>query len=306
VALPGFLLLNSNQMRKEHQIGSGGCAVIYQGTLLDQNIIEKSGEEQVAVKDMIDNPKCSKEENQIQFQQEVSILWRCSSVPNVLRLIGYSNNPRCLITKLYETDLYKLIHTQTMEMTPMMNLSLASDIANGMRAIHGFGIVHRDLKSPNIFLETLRINGRAFLRAVIGDFGLARISNEFVVDIQKTINVQGMSPRYTAPEVFVRLRSNITSEIWEDKQADIYSYAIILWEILTRKKPWNNCHDVNELEKKVVSGIREIIPDSFMRGNQTMVFLQQLTVRCWAQKPTERPSFNEIAEKLEILKSSIY
>jgi len=60
--------------------------------------------------------------------------------------------------------------------------------------------------------------------------------------IQKIINVKGFSPRYAAPEVFGRLTANATSVTIEDEMKnDVYSYAIILWEMMTRKIPWSNC-----------------------------------------------------------------
>lgn len=50
-----------------------------------------------------------------------------------------------------------------------------------------------------------------------------------------------MSPRYTAPEVFQRMRGSIPSSL-EEKKGDVYSFGVIIWEILTRKKPWENHH----------------------------------------------------------------
>jgi len=60
---------------------------------------------------------------------------------------------------------------------------------------------------------------------------------------RKIINVKGLSPRYTAPEVFGRLTANATSIPIEDEmKSDVYSYAIILWEMMSRKIPWANCN----------------------------------------------------------------
>jgi len=56
------------------------------------------------------------------------------------------------------------------------------------------------------------------------------------------VNVKGFSPRYTAPEVFGKMISNIATVSVEDEmKGDIYSYAVILWEMITRKIPWSNC-----------------------------------------------------------------
>jgi len=59
---------------------------------------------------------------------------------------------------------------------------------------------------------------------------------------QKIVNMKGFSPRYTAPEVFGRMLSNVTTATIEhEKKSDVYSYALILWELMTRKIPWANC-----------------------------------------------------------------
>jgi len=54
--------------------------------------------------------------------------------------------------------------------------------------------------------------------------------------------VKGFSPRYTAPEVFGRMMSNSTIIPIEDEmKGDVYSYSLILWEVMTRKIPWGHC-----------------------------------------------------------------
>jgi len=59
---------------------------------------------------------------------------------------------------------------------------------------------------------------------------------------QKFINVKGFSPRFTAPEVFGRVMANLNDVSIEDEmKGDVYSYAIIIWQMITRKIPWAHC-----------------------------------------------------------------
>ena len=54
--------------------------------------------------------------------------------------------------------------------------------------------------------------------------------------------MKGFSPRYTAPEVFGRMMSNSSIIPIEDEmKSDVYSYSLILWEMMTRKIPWEHC-----------------------------------------------------------------
>jgi len=61
----------------------------------------------------------------------------------------------------------------------------------------------------------------------------------FKVFRQSVVNVKGFSPRYTAPEVFGKLASkNEATSIEYEIKGDVYSYAIILWQMLSKKIPW--------------------------------------------------------------------
>jgi len=56
------------------------------------------------------------------------------------------------------------------------------------------------------------------------------------------INIKGFSPRYTAPEVFGKLMAKIANvSVEEEMKGDVYSFAIILWEMMSRKTPWAHC-----------------------------------------------------------------
>mgnify|MGYP002385697492 CR=1 FL=1 len=50
---------------------------------------------------MIEDPNFLPEENKLRFEQEMAIMWTVSSHPNIITLVGYSENPRCIITKVF-------------------------------------------------------------------------------------------------------------------------------------------------------------------------------------------------------------
>ena len=50
---------------------------------------------------MFDEDKYTMEENKIRFEQEIAIMWGISSHPNIITLVGYSDDPKCIITKVF-------------------------------------------------------------------------------------------------------------------------------------------------------------------------------------------------------------
>ena len=55
----------------------------------------------MALKEVYEDSNFSNEDNKIRFEQEIAIMWGISSHPNIITLIGYSDDPRCIITKVF-------------------------------------------------------------------------------------------------------------------------------------------------------------------------------------------------------------
>jgi serine/threonine protein kinase len=105
-------------------------------------------------------------------------------------------------------------------------LQVATDIASALDYAHGAGLVHRDVKPENILLD--ETSGRA----VLTDFGIAKA---VVPDGAATATVQGVflgTPQYAAPE-------QITGEGKVDARADIYSFAIVIYEMISGRVPFD-------------------------------------------------------------------
>lgn len=103
-------------------------------------------------------------------------------------------------------------------------LQIAKGIASGIDALHLDGVVHGDLKPANIILTTGRDGVE---RPVIADFGMARAESDS--SPRPTCQTCG-SPLYMAPE---RFRSAAVT-----KASDIYSFGLILFEMITGKRPF--------------------------------------------------------------------
>lgn len=297
ISLPEFLSLNyQTQVKKGQKIGDGRFAAVYQGDLLDEALQRKYGTSQVAIKMGIDDPTLNEEDNWLKFKEEIAVIWSLNTNSNVVALIGYCQKPKCIITKLYTTDLSKFIHEKLSKILTSEAFSIVSDIVKGMANIHVSGIAHRDLKSANILIETISTNGKIGTKASICDFGFARPKERKGAKLTKQdlFNPKGMSCRYTAPEVFSRFRAQTQPTIEDDFKADVYSFATVVWELLTSKIPWGNCGTAQEIEVAVLEGNREEIPK--LTGDKSGEILTSLIGLCWAQNPAERLFFSSIVK----------
>jgi len=147
-------------------------------------------------------------------------------------------------------------------------------------------VIHRDLKPRNILLVNTAAN-----HLKVGDFGLSKIiKSQHANDVYKMTGETG-SYRYMAPEVFKHRKY--------DKKVDIFSFAMILYEMLEGDPPFTN-YEPYEAAKYVSDGHRPVFHS---KGHTAE--LKELTELCWAGDINLRPSFLEILKRLEKIKESL-
>jgi len=155
---------------------------------------------------------------------------------------------------------------------------IAKEIAFGMNYLHGENILHRDLTSKNILLSK-------HMEAKVADFGLSKMK---VADAQTYSYTMG-SVAWMAPEVIANAR-NFT------KSSDVYSYAILLWELWTGEDPCpRDVAPVNLANKVLHDDYRPQIP------LHVPVPWQDLIRVCWQKESNERPTFESVLKLLEVL-----
>jgi serine/threonine protein kinase len=210
---------------------------------------------------------------QLRHPNIVSLMAICQDIPASEGILLGILTEFCGKGSLYHTihDMQGLRQVQLIEKLP-----IALDIASGMSFLHESHIFHRDLKSGNVLIDNTG-------RAKIADFGLSKL-----VDMTVT-HVTGMigSVAWTAPEV-------LQEDVYRDS-ADVYSYGVILWELLMNEIPWQNKSHV-----QVVAAIlkRQTLLTSVVRTQfpgQIFCLLED----CLNYDPDARPSFHMIKEKLE-------
>ncbi|CAJ1937192.1 unnamed protein product [Sphenostylis stenocarpa] len=253
----------------------GAFGKLYRGTY--------NGED-VAIK-ILERPENDPAKAQLmeqQFQQEVMMLATLKH-PNIVRFIGACRKPMvwCIVTEYAKGGSVRqfLMKRQKRSVPLKLAVKQALDVAKGMAYVHGLGLIHRDLKSDNLL-----IFGDKSIK--IADFGVARIE----------VQTEGMTPetgtyRWMAPEM-------IQHRPYTQK-VDVYSFGIVLWELITGMLPFQNMTAVQAAFAVVNKNVRPIIP------NDCLPVLRDIMTRCWDPNPDVRPPFAEIVGMLENAENEI-
>ncbi len=174
-------------------------------------------------------------------------------------------------------------------------LGMALDAATGMLHLHARSppILHRDLKSPNLLVDD-------HWRVKVADFNMSRLVEESAGGAGGS-SLAAMNPRWLAPEVLGGEGATAAS--------DVYSFGIVLWELLTwelpwaRDNPWAIVHLVTNGGRLEVP-LRWDLPSA--PGGDTAAFpgladYLDLMAACWDQNPYARPAFGAVIAELRRL-----
>jgi serine/threonine protein kinase len=218
-------------------------------------------------------------QNISRFINEINII---SSLrhPNVVLYMGASidNDNYYMITEyLPNGSLFDYIRKDKARFTEREQITIAYEMAVALYYLHSRSIVHCDLKSSNILIDDN-------WKIKIGDFGLS----QFLKDNRYNRGKIG-TPHWMAPEI-------LKGEVYE-YSSDVYSFGMILWEILKLEIPYyglNYYQIYNRVvqEKKIVE-----IPTE---GHEVLI---QMIRNCLKFDSKDRPTLKEIVSILEKLKS---
>ncbi|AKF06586.1 serine/threonine-protein kinase [Sandaracinus amylolyticus] len=152
-------------------------------------------------------------------------------------------------------------------------LSIADQIASGLEAAHGIGLVHRDLKPANVFLARVAGVGE---RAVLLDFGLAKSLAEDPVGAITSTGVVMGTPHYMSPEQ--------AQGAALDARTDLWSLGVILHEMLSGRPPFEGA----TMASLFVQILTHPTPSLRARGVVVGDALESLLQRALAKSPSER------------------
>ena len=242
--------------------------------------------------------KVIKRENQdvesirAEFETEISILLRVNH-PNIIRILGHGIQKGRIFLVLEPlsevgsniNSLHSLSNkSQLFRRGLQISLQLCNALAYLNHGIHpSITIIHRDLK-----IENLGIGSDNQLK--LFDFGLAKCLRN-LSHSDEPYNMTGGTGtlRYMAPEVAQYKPYN--------EKADVYSFAILVWAIVTKQVPFRGLNKETHFERIVLGGERPPLHDNWPN------WFQNLLKDAWNGNPSLRPGMQEIQQ---ILESHIY
>ncbi|EEF40407.1 protein with unknown function [Ricinus communis] len=276
-------------IKESNVVGMGGTGIVYKAEVNRPHVV-------VAVKKLWRTD--TDIENGDDLFAEVSLLGRLRH-RNIVRLLGYLHN-ETNVMMIYEYmpngNLWSALHGKEagkILVDWVSRYNIAAGVAQGLNYLHhdcNPPVIHRDIKSNNILLD-------AKLEARIADFGLARM----MVHKNETVSMVAGSYGYIAPEYGYTLKV--------DEKSDIYSFGVVLLELLTGKKPldpaFGESTDIVEwMQRKIRSNrpLEEALDPSIAgqckHVQEEMLLVLRVAILCTAKNPKDRPSMRDVITML--------
>lgn len=256
---------------------------------------QKDGNENyVAVKQLKERVGLGDRER-LELIAEIEIMKLVNDHPNVIKILHYCADdyePLLLIMEYAEhgklqtylrncrsfRKSFSCLNDFNSIITSKELIKFSYHIAKGMEYVASKGIVHRDLASRNILVSKDKI-------CKVADFGFARRVGDECAYERTTENP--VPVKWMAPEALVENKFTTKS--------DVFSLGILMWEIVTLGATPYEYLTSTEVYKKVTNGGR--LDKPLHCKNE----FYQIMASCWLHNPAQRPSFKELAEKLEKL-----
>ena len=260
-------LVQRREVDIQGQIGIGGWGVVVKGVFRGQKVAVKQPHDAILSLHVVERLK-----------REMRIMAAVRH-PNLVRFLGGVLDkqahkllaPPLIILELLDTNL-RTAYEQG-QVTGANKLTIFRDVAYALHYLHEYQepIIHRDVSSPNILLESL---STGIWRAKLSDFGSANLAC-------LSITVGEGAFMYSAPEMFVV--SDSTSPALQTTKVDVYSYGVLLSEVAAEKTP----DPPNYRFQSLLPWVRA-----------TWRAIHDLVISCTKKSPGERPTMSAVIDIL--------
>ncbi|XP_005803893.1 kinase suppressor of Ras 2 isoform X3 [Xiphophorus maculatus] len=226
------------------------------------------------------------------FKREV-MAYRNTRHENVVLFMGVCMSPPhlAIITSLCKgRTLYSVVRDGKVVLDVNKTRQIAQEMVKGMGYLHAKGILHKDMKSKNVFYD----NGKV----VITDFGLFTISGVLQAGSRREdkLRIPNGWLCHLAPEIIQQLSPDTEEDkLPFSKQSDVFAFGTIWYELHAREWPYKS-QPAEVIIWQIGSGMKPNLAQTGM-GKEILDIL----LMCWAYKPEERPSFSKLVDLLEKL-----
>ena len=288
---PGAVLLHYRLVEK---IGAGGMGVVWKA-------VDTTLDREVAIK-LLPAEFANDPERLVRFEREAKLLASLTH-PNVAAVYG-----------LHEAGGVRFLAMELVRGRPLSKaiaeglgtarvVELGTEIADGLAAAHRRSVIHRDLKPDNIMID-----GEGHPKIL--DFGLAKVSRQVVADAATVARdeptVRGETPATTRKGMILGTVAYMSPEqaqgLSVDSRSDVFSFGIILYEMITGRRPFSGDNPVS-----ILSSILRDEPPSFAKvAPAAPEHLDRIVHRCLEKKPEARyADGSEVREAMLALRTEL-
>lgn len=245
------------------KVGSGSFGTVYKGSWMGAEVAVKK----------LDSDAMTPQDYK-SFLYEVELMTNLRH-PNLLSLLGACLEPPnlCYVSEFVKQGSLDRVLRLYPHLDWKIRLNMAIECARGLLYLHRQRppIMHRDLKSLNILVDQN-------FHVRLTDFGLSQ-------DKTTKMNTRVGTLNWVAPEV-------LEGAVAYDEKADIYSFGMVLWELLTGRTPYEGKSQLQVI-RMIDMREKERIPDN------TDPDYARLIRACWHEDPKKRPAIARVLRQLE-------
>ncbi|KAG6898881.1 hypothetical protein C0993_003246 [Termitomyces sp. T159_Od127] len=276
--------LKGVEQTSQYPVTAGGFADIYRGRFKGKAVCLKT----------LRLYERGHVEHALQMFSKEALLWGQLSHQNVLAIFGlfhFQNRPS--IVSLWMDNGNVNDYLKKNPHAPRQRLAL--DVGNGLAYLHDMGIVHGDLKGPNVLVDNAG-------HAQLCDFGISSVMDFDLVSwtSQQATGPKAGTVRWQAPEL---IPIDDDGEVIRCTTAsDVYAWACVSFEIFVGEVPFADIRRDAVVVHRVQSGARPKRPDSSSPVWNEWALTENIwscMEHCWDGEPGQRPSAKEVIEYLE-------